>query len=324
MNDKNPKRIAAGHARAASLTPERRSDIAKKAADTRWRRSYHRGNFLQEFGVDIDCYVLDDGQRTAMVSKRGMGAALGFDLSGGTRLQRFLASENLAKFGGLELGSKLENPVVFHYVDPGSNGNPQPLEVHGYDVTILIDICRAVIEASAAGTLGRRHAHIVRRAQVIVNASAKVGIRSLVYALAGYDATKEAVIEAFKAYVREEAKEWCREFPEELYEEWYRLYKIPRPEKNRPWKFMYLTLDHVYHPLARSRGTILHLTRQQRLSSGDASAKLHQFLSEVGSKVLRVHLGRILGIAQVSESRENYERNIQKVFGGQVAFDFGN
>ena len=37
-----------------------------------------------------------------------------------------------------------------------------------------------------------------------------------------------------------------REFPEQLYEEWYRLYQIPRPEKNRPWKFKHLTVDQVY------------------------------------------------------------------------------
>ena len=44
------------------------------------------------------------------------------------------------------------------------------------------------------------------------------------YALAGYDPTRNEVIEAFKFYVREEAREYEKEFPDRLYAEWYRLY----------------------------------------------------------------------------------------------------
>ena len=33
---KSPAQVAGGHARAAALTPERRKEIAKQAADTRW------------------------------------------------------------------------------------------------------------------------------------------------------------------------------------------------------------------------------------------------------------------------------------------------
>jgi hypothetical protein len=101
-------------------------------------------------------------------------------------------------------------------------------------------------------------------------------------ALAGYDATKEQVIAAFKFYVQEEARDYEREFPEQLHEEWYRLYQIPRPEKNRPWKFKHLTVDQVYKPLAKSSGKILRLTQEQRENNNARWKKLHQFLSEIG------------------------------------------
>jgi len=44
---------------------------------------------------------------------------------------------------------------------------------------------------------------MIEQAQIITSASAKNGIRQLVYALAGYNPTAEEVIAAFKMYVRE-------------------------------------------------------------------------------------------------------------------------
>lgn len=143
-----------------------------------------------------------------------------------------------------------------------------------------------------------------------------------VYALAGYDATRAEIIAAFKFYVQEEARAYEREFPKELYDEWYRLYELTRPEKNRPWKFRDLTIKHVYTPLARSNGKILTLTRTQRTESDEPNKKLHQFLSEVGVKALRTHLGRLLGLAEASKSRAEYEGHVQRVFGVQLELPF--
>ena len=91
---------------------------------------------------------------------------------------------------------------------------------------MLIDACKAIVAAEAEGVLLKRHEKIAAQAHIILSASAKAGIRGLVYALAGYDQTREEIIEAFKLYVREEAKKYEAEFPPELYLEWHRLYQI--------------------------------------------------------------------------------------------------
>jgi len=153
--------------------------------------------------------------------------------------------------------------------------------------------------------------------QIILNASAKAGIKGLVYALAGYSPTTDEVIAAFKLYVQEEAREYEKEFPDQLYAEWYRLYKLPKPQKHKPWKFKHLTIEHVYKPLAKSNGRVYQLTQALRTASNERWKKLHQFLSEVGVKALRTQLGQTLGIAQVSDTAEQYEANIKRVFGGQ-------
>lgn len=183
---------------------------------------------------------------------------------------------------------------------------------------ILIDLCNAVLKADQDGALHLKQKLIAKQASIIVGASAKLGLQRLVYALSGYDATREETIRAFKVYVAEEARDYEKEFPDQLYVEWYRLYAIPVQERGNPWKFKHLTVNHVYRPLAKSRGRILELTRLQKAQSLDRRKKLHQFLSEVGVKALRQHLGQLLGIAQISEKQEDYERYVTKIFGDQL------
>jgi hypothetical protein len=117
--------------------------------------------------------------------------------------------------------------------------------------------------------------------------------------------------------------EYEKEFPPLLYKEWQRLYEIKGPI-SRNWKGMHLTIDHVYYPLARSQGQILELAREARSATDDSRRKkLHQFLSEVGVKALRTHLGQVLGVARISRTREEYERNVDTLFGdGQMEFRY--
>ncbi|MFZ0481165.1 MAG: P63C domain-containing protein, partial [Terriglobales bacterium] len=112
--------------------------------------------------------------------------------------------------------------------------------------------------------------------------------------------------------------EYEKEFPDQLYEEWYRLYGLPKPERNRPWKFMHLTVDQVYRPLAKSNGKIFELTKTQRENSSARWKRLHQFLSEIGVKALRTQLGQLLGIARISKTKGEYERHFKTLFGGQI------
>lgn len=317
-----------GEERARKLSSERRREIARAAIQARWEKAgkiplpqaTRKGNFKEDFGIDVDCYVLNDDARTAVISQRGMGAVLKLG-EGGRSLPRFVAGKVVSEALGGELLEKLDKPLVFK--GPPLGGNAPAVErIYGYDVTILIDICKAIVNAEADGKLLKSQANIAKQAHVILNASAKAGIKGLVYALAGYDATREETIAAFKFYVREEARDYEKEFPDQLYEEWYRLYDLPRPDRNKPWKFKHLTVDQVYRPLARSNGQVLKLTREQRDNSKARWRKLHQFLSEIGVKALRTHLGQLLGIARISRTQQQYEKNFKTLFGDQLEMIF--
>jgi hypothetical protein len=318
---RDPDKVKAALMRAEVLTPERRAEIAREAALARWGNkpptATHKGSFKEEFGIDVECYVLDDAQKTAVISQRGMGQALGMS-ERGNALPRFLSTQLMADFVGAEIRQKFENPLKFQSSKLGAGPT-----VHGFDVTLLIDICKAVIAAESSGKLGgARYANIARQAHIIVGASAKAGIKQLVYALAGYNPTAEEVIAAFKLYVQEEAKKYEPEFPNELYAEWYRLYSIPVLKRGKPWHFKYLTVNHVYHPLAESSGNILTLLRALKARGGDQKTKLFQFLNQIGARALRIQLGRILEMAQSSPDKQTYERKIVERFGGQREFEF--
>ncbi|MGV2906454.1 P63C domain-containing protein [Achromobacter sp. AGC25] len=328
MADKTTKtsgRAKGGVARAKVLAPEERRMIAKKAAVARWGQkkpeATHRGNFEEDFGIDVDCYVLNDERKTAVISQRGMGLALSLG-EGGSRLPRFMSGEKVAPYVGPELRSKLENPLIFQGLLVGPNGESMPAsDVNGYDVTVLIDVCNAIVDARSAGALLKRQWHIADQAQIILNASAKSGIQGLVYKLSGYDATKAEVVAAFKQFVQEEAKKYEQEFPSDLYAQWYRLYEIPVPVRGMPWNFRHLTVKHIYYPLAKSNGKILDLIRAHKSKDGDRQKKLFQFLNDVGARALRIQIGRILEMAESSDSSGEYERKFTDRFGGQRELD---
>ena len=313
---------AGGQARAEALEPSRRTAIARQAAQARWgAKATHKGSFKPAFGVDVDCYVLDDEKRTAVVSQTGMGRALGLSVRGNA-FPRFVASRAMTKVASAELSEKLQKPLKFQW---GTGGAEQPPSiVHGFDSGLLIDLCNAIIAAEASGRLPKRYAGIAIQAHIIVGATAKRGIESLVYALAGYDPTVEEVIAAFKLYVKEEAKKYEPEFPDELYKQWHRLYGFPVHSRGKPWYFSRLTVDHIYYPLAESSGKLLFLLKALKYRDGTRRKKLFQFLSEIGARALRIHLGRVLEMAESSATRYEYEAKIAHRFGGQQELDLGD
>ena len=181
-------------------------------------KAIHKGNFHDELGIDVECYVLDDAQKSAVISQIGMARVLGLSPRGNS-LPNFVSNKVMSEVGGGELREKIENPLKFQWGGGGGSGGPTGT-IHGFDTSLLIDICNLIIKAEKQ--LDKRYANVVRQAHLIVGASAKSGIRNLVYSLAGYNPTAEEVIAAFKLYVLEEARKYEPEFPNELYMQWRR------------------------------------------------------------------------------------------------------
>jgi len=241
-----------------------------------------------------------------------MGEALGL-YRAGNAITRFLSNRATVQIGGADLRAKFENPLKFQWGTGGAEAPPSI--VHGFDVTLLIDVSNTIIAAESDGALPPQYKKIAKQAHIIVGASAKSGIQGLVYRLAGYNPTAEEVIAAFKLYVQEEARKYEPEFPNELYREWHRLYSLAVPKRGKPWHFKYLTVNHIYYPLAQSSGKIYALLKAHKSAGGDRAKKLFQFLNEIGARALGRHLGRVLEMAESSSDKWEYEAKIARRFG---------
>lgn len=315
---KSPNRANGALKVAANMTPEQRAQRAEKAALARWgkeMKATHRGNFKVHFGVDAECYVLDDHRKTAVLTQRGIASALGLSNPGGKDFERVISGKALSKHLGAELLAKISQPIEFKQLYPGAT-NPE-MVINGYGADVLIEVCLAIMAAESAGDLRPNQANLAAQARIITAASAKSGITNLVYALAGYNPTSAEVIQAFKAFVQEEAKKYEAEFPNELYEAWMKLYSIPKPVRGKPWKAMHLTRSHIYFPLAQSNGKVYQLLKALKAKDGDQKTKLFQFLNDIGARALRMQLGRVLEMAQSSKTPAEYEARIVERFGGQ-------
>lgn len=312
-------RAIGAKARSEKLTPEQRSEIARNAAIARHKankqlEAIRKGNFKDDFGFDVECFVLNDENRTAVIGQTGMGVALGLSHRGNA-FPRFLSSNAMEKYIGAQLREKIEKPLKFQWLSPSAQSS---VEVFGYDVTALIDVCQSIIDADNNNALNHQQKKVVNQARVILSASAKSGIQELVYKLSGFDSTKEHFIQAFNRFVDEEAKKYEKEFPPELYVEWARIYELKIPAgRGWPWEFKHLTVNHIYTPLAKSNGKLLALLRETKAKGGDRKAKLFQFLNEIGTRALRMQLGRVLEMAESSKNRWEYNGKIAERFGGQ-------
>ncbi len=308
-----------GVARAKSLTKERRSEIAKKAAIKRWGnrppKAIHKGNFKDQFNIDAECYILDDADKTVVVSKTGLSKLLGIG-EHGRDIDRLLKTNYMAEFVDPELLEKIEKPLIFQWRSTVPKSEVEGAffdSAHGYDITLIGDVATALIKADMAGSLPSSRKKSAALAQQLVTASMKLGLKGLGYAIAGYRPEVQEVIDAFKAFVREEARQYEKEFPDELYEAWYKIYQLNKPERGRPFLFSKLTNEQIYIPLAKSNGKILDLARKNKDENGKKGDKIHQFLAEVGVKALKQQIGKVLAVSELFDDKESYEAALMKV-----------
>jgi hypothetical protein len=313
----NPKAIGA-LARAASLSQEERSEIAKKAALARWRTSEdgmpeaEREGKLKIGDVTLDCYHLKDGRR--LFHKRALARALGLKSTGGNAFMKTMGRKGIGSVMPEEMREKIDNPIVFKPLgkDPA----------HGYEGTFIIDLCDFIRDAYQKGGLKPSQYFLAIQAEIILRASAKVGIIALIDEATGYikDKRKEEYRELFKEFIRQEYGEWAREFPEQFFDLLYRLYNLRRNNlKGRhPRFFSKVIRKYIYSPLVNSHGAILEMLDEKNpvvYVNGGRKHKLFQFLSdEIGLPALRAHIWQVVGIGNSVRSKESFDRAFGNAF----------
>lgn len=297
MNEEIKGKAKGGIARAEKLSPQKRKDIARKAAIERWKpdkkilpKAEYRG-FLKIADMKIPCFVLDDGRR--VISGRGMTAAIGMK-GRGQGIARIAGHRMLEINENNNLSVAIQTPIKFTGRSPKIDAPSD-----GFEATVLQELCEVILKARDKGLLKtEQEIRYGQFAEILIRSFARVGIIALIDEATGYQVERPQ--DALQAYlsllIRKELAAWAKKFPDEFYENIYKLkgWKWPGMQKNRFSVVAHYTRDLVYERIAPSLLEELE-TRTPKDEKGKRKNKFHQWLTEdVGNPMLAQHLHSLI------------------------------
>jgi hypothetical protein len=324
LDSKDEKKVAAANARAASLTKTRRQEIARQAAAARWAGDLPQADFEGEFSLGstaISAAVLRD--ETRVITQASFLRALGRSRSpkAGTgvlstvdEVPFFLQAEVLKPFISNDL--LVSTKPIFYRTRNGGKGV-------GYDARLLKQVAEVYLQfrdasLATSGSVPARYRKIVQSADLLMRALAEIGIVALVDEATGYQTVRQrtALQEILDAYLRKELAAWAKRFPDEFYEEIFRLRRWEwRGRKfNPPQVVAKYTTDFVYERLAP--GIFEELQRRMPTTdSGKRKGRLHQlFTDDIGHPALAQHLHAVTALMKASTSWDQFKLMLDRAF----------
>lgn len=322
-----------GIARRENMSPERRRESARKAVQARWAKAKgtnasasgtanlpvakHRG-FLNLVGMEIPCYVLDNGQR---VIGRTSATEMLTGIKGGGALEKYLGVAQLKPF--VDMNLVLEKMSAFSL--PEVEGLER--DVKGLPTDLMIDICQGFVSALEAHgrqdsetKLTKRQLDMAVKAGMFVAACAKVGLDALVDEATGYqyDRAADALQVKLRAYLEDEMRKWEKTFPDELWLEFGRLTNWKGAVTKRPKYWGKLVMELVYEYLDPDVAKWLKENAPKPIHGQN----YHLWLtSQFGLKKLVEHIWMVIGIAKTCTTMKEL-RDKMAIMNGRVPVQF--
>ena len=307
---KDPKKVAAAKARAASLTPERRATISRHAALSRHGRSLPKAvaeGVLDLDGNRLQCAVLDDAANTRVLTQEGFlttigraGKAKGGQGAAVDGKPAFLRAKNLLPFISNDL---IESTTPLEFVplrSPGYQGR-----AFGYKAEILPNVCWVYHDAMVARKLLPSQKHIGEACGVLLKALTNHAINDLVDKATGFEDMRKmaAIYKMLEACVSREKLPYLKMFDVDFYRQIYRLNRWPfDPESNaRPGVIGIWTND-IYDRVAPGFGHAVR-AKVKRNANGKPVEKMTQYMTpEEGKPRVREMIEAVKALMRVSKS----------------------
>ncbi len=319
-NEKPTGKAIGGHARAEKLSPDERSEIASTAARKRWAHREtpsdipralpeHKG-VLDLGGINLPCAVIQGPKGIQRVlTENGITEALLGTRSGASKRLKKVASEE-----GVILPLFIAPGRLRPFIDRDLYEGPlRPIDyrdgnriIRAYDASILAAVCNIWLKAREAGALQKQQLEKAQKAEILLRALAETGIVALIDEVTGYEKVRPQ--NALQAYlemvVRKELAAWAKKFPDEFYENIYKLkgWVWPGMQKNRFSIVAHYTRDLVYERIAP--GLLQELEKKSpKDEQGKRKNKLHQWLTEdIGNPLLAQHLHSLIMFQRLAVS----------------------
>ncbi|MCZ8535252.1 P63C domain-containing protein [Psychrobacillus psychrodurans] len=179
-------------------------------------------------------------------------------------------------------------------------------------------LCDIYLSARVDGILTNQQQKLAIASEIIVRSLSKLGIVALVNEATGYqvDRDRDELQKLLSKYIAKELLPWTKRFPDEFYQEMFRLrgWDYPTPSSQRPGIVGYYTNKFVYEHLPA--GVKEELQKSNPIvSPGRRKWKHHQFLTqEIGNVHLEKHLIKVTTLMQASNTWEEFERTFNRVF----------
>ncbi|WP_271400066.1 P63C domain-containing protein [Salinicoccus roseus] len=268
---------------------------------------------------ELTCAVLEDGSR--VISRSAVFKAFGRTKRGRKKgeirvanmpeLPSFIDANNLTDYIEGEVKDLLFNPVVYK----AQNGRI----VDGYNAELVPLMCDVYLSARMDGVLTKQQENLAIASEVLVRSLSKLGIVALVDEATGYQEERDRseLQKLLSKYISKELLPWTKRFPDEFYQELFRLrgWDYPTPSGQRPGIVGYYTNKYVYDHLPPGVKEELQ-KNNPTLSPGRRKWKHHQFLTvDIGNAHLEKHLLKVITLMQASESWDEFKRKFNRVFG---------
>lgn len=170
-------------------------------------------------------------------------------------------------------------------------------------MTLLIDICDAIISSSETGKFNDKS--IIKNANIIIRAVAKVGIIALVDEATGYDKekkrAKDELQKFLKQFLSDEASKWVKTFEDSFFEMIYKMRGWNWNMTNkRPGVVGQWINNIVYERIAPLTLSTLN-EKNPKNEKGYRKDKHHQFFTEdIGKPKLKEYLASVEALGRAS------------------------
>lgn len=279
---------------------------------------------------ELTCAVLEDGSR--VISRSAVFKAFGRTKRGRKKgevrvanmpeLPSFIDANNLTKYIDGEVKELLINPVVYK----AQNGRV----VDGYNAELIPLMCDVYLSARMDGVLTKQQENLAIASKILVRSLSKLGIVALVDEATGYqaDRDRDELQKLLSKYISKELLPWTKRFPDEFYQELFRLrgWDYPTPSGQRPGIVGHYTNQFVYDHLPPGVKEELQ-KNNPTVSPGRRKWKHHQLLTlDVGNAHLEKHLIKVITLMQASDTWSEFIKKFNRVFGviDQLEFDLEN
>lgn len=271
---------------------------AAKGGKARWMpKATHQG-ILRIMGKELPCVVLEDGRR--IITQASIFRAFDRPTRGsrsktedGVNIPAFLDSKNLKPYINDQV-----NDVITPISYLGING----ADCSGYRAEVIPTVCEMYLNAQRDGKLTTNQVKIAVISDLLIRSLATVGIIGLIDEATGYQQIRPR--DALEAYLNKiltkELASWCKRFPDEYYENIYKLKGWPEfsASKNKYSCVGHYTNDIIYSRLGQDV-----LDELKTRTPDTSKTKMHQWLSvDTGHPLLSNHMVAILALQKFAIS----------------------